>query len=187
VRCWKGHHLKWRSGCHVFLGWFSVTLVREQVLMLITSTFHLSISAWPKTTSNPSSRCRLWNNHRVLMGVTSLSSISSAAIWYRFFVPSWRYKHCSLSLNVCIFNVSSRISCIIMSLICICCSILDTAGRLTLSWRFLWFWVERDDFMNLFQNLYHSAHILGILDILCLHFLNILRNRHIWTFEDIHS
>jgi hypothetical protein len=63
---------------------------------------------------------------------------------------------------------------------------LDTAGGLAFSWRFLWFWVERHDFMNLFQNFNHPPHILGILDVLCLHLLDILWHWHIWTFKDVY-
>ena len=103
VRCWERHYLKRRSGRHVFLGRFSITLIREQVLVLIACTFHLPICAWPKTTSDTSSRCRLWYNHWILMAITPLPSITSAAIWYRFFIASWCNKHSSLSLNVCIF------------------------------------------------------------------------------------
>jgi hypothetical protein len=103
VRSWERHYLKRRSGRHVFLGRFSITLIREQVFVLITCTFHLPICAWPKATSDTSSRCRLWYNHWILMAITPLPSITSASIWYRFFITSWCNKHSSLSLNVCIF------------------------------------------------------------------------------------
>jgi hypothetical protein len=103
VRGRERHYLKRRSGRHVFLGRFSITLIRQQMLVLITCTFHLPICAWPKTTSDTSSRCRLWYNHWILMAITPLPYITSPVIWYRFFIASWSNKHSSLSLNVCIF------------------------------------------------------------------------------------
>lgn len=184
MRSWKGHDLKWRSRSHVFLGRFSITLIREQVLMLIASTLHLSICAWSITTSYTPSRRRLWNYHRILMTITTLSPISSR-IRFCFFVPSWCNQHCcTCLLNVWIFLSCPRFS-VTLHLICIIGPFLDTTRRFAFSWRFLWFRVERDDLMNLFQNLNHSTHIMAFLYVQCFHLLDVLRYGHIGTFENV--
>ena len=153
--------------------------------MLITSALHLSICAWSITSSHTSSWCWLWYDHWVLMTITSLPSITRG-IRYSFLIPSWSNQHCCACLNIRIFLLCSGFN-INLRLICINVSFLDTAWWLALSWRFLWFRVERDNFVNLFQNFDHSMHILRFLDILSFHLLNVLRYRHIWTFENVDS
>lgn len=156
--------------------------------MLIACTIHLPLCTGSIGNLNSTPRGRLRYNHRVLMTVaTALSTISHRAC-HRFLIPSGSDQHRSAWLRNLICSRGIHNLMMMLFLICIIrlCCLFCTAGRLASSWRFLWFRVERYDFMNLLQHLDQSPHALHILDILCFHLLDILGNWHVRAFENIY-